>query len=168
MKDNIFQIFKVVYKKVIANQKDEVNFWILMFFIFTFTLSRITIYYLPSLYIHVRHVHIHHFAYGILILAVVGLLALNDLHRKKIRTMGAFYGIGLALAMDEFGMWIRLDDNYWLRHSYDAIFVTTAILILLVYFENFWRKIFHIIFRIPPSNQVENEIKDEMSSKKDM
>src|SRR5438128_2123405 len=129
MTNNIFKIINIVYKKVIANQKDEVNFWILVSFIFTFSTSRLLVYTLPEFYLNIRHVHIHHFAYGILMLAVIGILALNDLHKKYPRLFGFLYGIGLGLSMDEFGMWIRLNDDYWIRRSYDAVFVTTAILI---------------------------------------
>jgi hypothetical protein len=144
----LLSIICTVYTRIISNQKDEVNFWVLIFFILTFSTSRFVVYFFPDLYLNVRHVHIHHYAYGVLILAVVGLLALNDLHKRFCRTYGALYGIGLGLAMDEFGMWIHLRDDYWLRHSYDAIFVTGAFLILIVYFDQFWIRLFKRIFRI--------------------
>ncbi len=149
---SLVKIFRSVYTGVIADQKDEVNFWVLLFFILTFTVSRLFVYYFPQLYIPIRHVHVHHFAYGILILAVIGVMALNDWHHKKRRVFGSIYGIGLGLSMDEFGMWIRLDDRYWLRHSYDAIFITVAILIFSVYFERFWRKLFRGIYNDDEEN----------------
>jgi len=135
----LFRFIRGIYNKVIANEKDEVNFWILIAFIITFVLSRLTVYFTPWLYVTIGTTHIHHFSYGFFILAIVGLFALNDVHHKKRRSFGTMYGIGLALIMDEFGIWIHLDDNYWVRHSYDAILVTLAILLLLVYFDNFWR-----------------------------
>jgi hypothetical protein len=78
---------------------------------------------------------------------MVGFLALNDWHHRKRRSFGSMYGVGLALAMDEFAIWINLDDNYWVRHSYDAALITIALLLLLVYFDNFWRLIINTFFK---------------------
>jgi hypothetical protein len=93
-------------------------------------------------YLYIRGYHIHHLNYGICIMAIAGFLALvfqDDEDRLKI---GTLYGIGLGLTFDEFGMWLRLEDDYWTRASYDAIIVISLIFISFIYFPSFW---YHII-----------------------
>ncbi|MDO8509863.1 MAG: hypothetical protein Q7S24_01850 [bacterium] len=106
-------------------------------FLVTFVLSRLTVYlvlghWLPNLFLTVRGVHIHHFIYGVVIL-VVDTLYLILKHPKPgsrtFRYCTLIYGVGLGLTFDEFGMWVRLEDEYWMRQSYDAIIVVTLLLI---------------------------------------
>ncbi len=81
-------------------------------------------------------------AFGIIILTVAGYLALN-FHGQRVRHyIAALYGIGLGLAYDEFGMWLHLKDDYWIRQSYDAVAIIMVLLINVVYFSNLWRRIF--------------------------
>ncbi|MBI5221852.1 MAG: hypothetical protein HY979_03535, partial [Candidatus Magasanikbacteria bacterium] len=47
----------------------------------------------------------------------------------------AVYGIGLGLTFDEFGMWVRLADTYWVRQSYDAIIVIFLVLLNIAYYR---------------------------------
>jgi hypothetical protein len=46
--------------------------------------------------------------------------------------------VGLGLTFDEFGMWLRLQDDYWSRLSYDAIIVISLFFINIVYFYSSW------------------------------
>ena len=83
-----------------------------------------------------RGVHVHHFTYGVLILAVVGLymiLRRPDVRTRMFEVSVMLYGIGLALTFDEFGMWIRLQDNYWVRQSYDAVIVILFVFLNIAY-----------------------------------
>lgn len=112
-------------------------------FLVTFLIARLFVYLilghlLPNFFLVVRGVHIHHFTYGVFILAIVGLYALlirPDVHTRMFRTITMAYGIGLALTFDEFGMWIRLKDDYWVRQSYDAVIIVTLVLINLAYYR---------------------------------
>lgn len=93
---------------------------------------------LPNFFLTIRGVHIHHFTYGVFILAGVGLFALlrrPDVTTRTYRTMTMIYGIGLGLTFDEFGMWIRLEDDYWVRQSYDAVIIVTLVLLNLAYYR---------------------------------
>jgi hypothetical protein len=76
--------------------------------------------------------HIHHLVWGILILLFIGYGWLLDLGRKHTpisiffsRLMAVSYGVGAALTLDEFALWLSLDpDAYWTRQgrvSIDAI-----------------------------------------------
>ena len=131
---------------------EDVNFWILLSFLPTFIVARIFVYNVPALFLNIKGVHIHHFTYGIFILAVAGMAALN-LNDQKWKNINALlYGIGLALAFDEFGMWIRLEDNYYVRQSYDAVIIVFAVLVNIIYFSFFWRRIFKKVAIIGKKN----------------
>ncbi len=132
---------KRTYQQVLVKPRKHVNFWILSSFLPTFLVSRLMVYIAPGLFIHVRGVHIHHLTYGIFLLAIAGFLSQNFEQPKWKTAIAITYGIGLALAFDEFGMWLRLQDGYWIRQSYDAILIILSFLINLVYFSNFWLRI---------------------------
>jgi len=124
----------------------KTTFNILVYFLFTFIIIRVFIYSMaygsiPEIYLYIRGVHIHHLNFGIFILALAGYFALvNDkecFHSK----IAKLYGIGLALTFDEFGLWLFLEDNYWMRQSYDAIIIIVVIFLNIIYFSNIWRKV---------------------------
>ncbi len=139
-----------IYFSIIRKHKDAISFIVLFFFLLTFIISRTYIYLntaniIPDSFFlnrNIRGVHVHHLAFGIIILTVAGYLALN-FHGQRVRHyIAALYGIGLGLAYDEFGMWLHLKDDYWIRQSYDAVAIIMVLLINVVYFSNLWRRIF--------------------------
>lgn len=119
----------------------EIPFLIMLSFLGTFVLSRVVTYTLPDVSLVVRSVHVHHFAYGIFILAFIGYFLLTQPRSPKTRIrLSLLYGIGLGLAMDEFAMWIQLEDAYYDRATYDAIVVIILVFLNIIYFEDFWKK----------------------------
>jgi hypothetical protein len=87
----------------------------------------------------VRGHHIHHLVWGILILLLVGYGWLADLGRSHSpmsiflsRLMAASYGVGAALTLDEFALWLDLEpDAYWTKEgrlSIDAVILFGAAL----------------------------------------
>ena len=71
--------------------------------------------------------HIHHLVWGILLLMVSGFLgfALQP-ESPWMDVLAALFGIGLGLTLDEFALWLRLEDVYWSaegRESVDAVVV---------------------------------------------
>jgi hypothetical protein len=137
MKSNFF------YHRLIGKHKERVSFRILIAFLLTFVIARI--YVLSSTfgifedpYIYVRGYHIHHLNYGIFIMAVTGFWALVFQEQKNRLRIGTLYGVGLGLTFDEFGMWMKLDDYYWTRMSYDAIVIIALLFTSFVYFPSFW------------------------------
>jgi hypothetical protein len=51
------------------------------------------------------------------------------------------FGIGMGLTLDEFALWLNLQDVYWQdkgRQSIDAVVVTTALLVIAVLGLEFW------------------------------
>jgi hypothetical protein len=86
--------------------------------------------------------HIHHLVWGILILLLVGYGWLLDLGRAHSpvsillsRIMSIAYGVGAALTLDEFALWLNLDpDVYWVktggRMSVDAVVLFGSVLMI--------------------------------------
>lgn len=114
---------------------------VIFYFLVTFILSRLMVYlvlgrWLPNFFLTIRGVHIHHFTYGVIILTLVGLymiLRRPEPETEIFKIACALYGIGLGLTFDEFGMWVRLADTYWVRQSYDAIVVVLLTLLNIAY-----------------------------------
>jgi hypothetical protein len=82
--------------------------------------------------------HVHHLVFGIIILLLLGYGWLcevgNGSDRSSIfagRLMSILYGVGAALTLDEFALWLNLKDVYWSREgrsSIDAIILFGALL----------------------------------------
>ena len=82
--------------------------------------------------------HIHHLVYGILLLLLVGYVWLIQEGTGQSRFPSWFsrvtaitYGIGAALTLDEFALWLNLQDVYWAgkgRESIDAVVIFAAFL----------------------------------------
>lgn len=108
--------------------------------------------------------HIHHLVWGILLLLLVGYGWLVQLGTGEGRSASivsrltaVLYGVGAALTLDEFALWLHLEDVYWEREgraSLDAVFLFGALIS-----AGFWggpflraigregRKVFRKVFR---------------------
>ena len=104
----------------------------------------------PFGWVMVRGHHIHHLVWGILILLLVGYGWLLDLGRSHSplsiflsRLMSVSYGVGAALTLDEFALWLNLDPNdYWSREgriSIDAVILFGGILAVGAWGAPFFR-----------------------------
>lgn len=92
----------------------------------------------PFHFIDVGGRHIHHLVFGIIILLLVGYGWLwevgsgsSDSSILVGRLMSILYGVGAALTLDEFALWLNLKDVYWSREgrsSFDAVILFGALL----------------------------------------
>lgn len=87
--------------------------------------------------IAIAGIHIHHQVWGILMLLFSGLMLITYLPERGpwLNTLAAIFGMGAALTLDEFAMWLHLDDVYWQeegRQSISALLVAVAITAALV------------------------------------
>jgi hypothetical protein len=86
--------------------------------------------------IYIGGVHIHHQVWGILLVLVTGLLQFRyDPHPPWAEVLAALFGAGAALTLDEFALWLNLDDVYWCksgRQSIDAILAAGALGVVLL------------------------------------
>jgi hypothetical protein len=76
-------------------------------------------------------VHIHHLVFGIVLLMLAGFLqfALQP-GSPWLEILAVGFGIGAGLTLDEFALWLHLEDVYWAeegRRSVDAVIVATII-----------------------------------------
>jgi hypothetical protein len=75
--------------------------------------------------------HLHHLVWGIVLVLVSGFL--NFVLRPAspgAEILAAVFGIGAGLTLDEFALWVRLEDVYWAeegRASLDAVVVAALI-----------------------------------------
>src|SRR3981081_2210064 len=76
--------------------------------------------------------HIHHLVWGILLLLVVGYVWLIEEGTSSnwLASLTAVaYGVGAALTLDEFALWLTIQDVYWTgpgRWSIDAVVIFGA------------------------------------------
>jgi hypothetical protein len=92
--------------------------------------------------------HLHHMVFGIGGLLGIGYLWLllvgteGDRERKVSRATAASFGAAAALTLDEFALWLNLQDVYWAkqgRQSVDAVAVFGGLLSIGVWGGPFLR-----------------------------
>ena len=66
--------------------------------------------------------HIHHLVWGILLLLLSGYgwLMQAGSGRWMARLTSMLYGVGSALTLDEFALWLNLRDVYWSREGHES------------------------------------------------
>lgn len=102
------------------------------------------------------NLHIHHLVWGILLLLLVGYAWLIEADKGWFPNAAAIaYGVGAALTLDEFALWLNLQDVYWDkqgRESIDAIVIFGALLSVGVWGYPFLRAVAHHALRGKPSS----------------
>lgn len=138
------------YRRQIRGTGREARFLIALAFFITFGIVRFITYairyhWLPFLHDNVLKsgLHIHHFVYGIIMLLVVGYLALAFPERqgKRLIALSLLYGIAAALTLDEFAIWLNLQDVYWARQgreSLDAVAIVATLFLIAGTGAPFW------------------------------
>jgi len=97
----------------------------------------------PFRNIVVRNVHIHHLVWGVLLLLGVGYLwlaqvglGIGESSRRASTLTAMLFGIAAALTLDEFALWLNLEDVYWTRkgrQSIDATILFGSLLLIGVH-----------------------------------
>src|SRR5205807_7454739 len=81
-------------------------------------------------------VHLHHLVWGICLMMICGFLAFAVPMRAPWWDLFAVgFGVGVGFTLDEFALWVRLEDVYWAeegRASVDAVVIATAFAALVV------------------------------------
>jgi hypothetical protein len=80
--------------------------------------------------------HLHHLVWGICTMMLCGFLGFAArLDPPWWHTVATLFGVGAGFTMDEFALWVRLEDVYWSaegRASFDAVVVAVAFAALVV------------------------------------
>ncbi len=95
--------------------------------------------------------HIHHLVWGILLLLLVGYADMAEIGTGATpgslflsRLISISFGIGAALTLDEFALWLNLDPNaYWThagRSSIDAVVLFGALLAIGAWGAPLWTR----------------------------
>ena len=81
-------------------------------------------------------VHIHHLVWGIGLMMLCGFLAFAaPVVAPWWHLIAIGFGIGAGFTLDEFALWVRLEDVYWSdegRASFDAVICSCAFAALVV------------------------------------
>jgi hypothetical protein len=104
--------------------------------------------------------HIHHLVWGILLLLVIGYIWLIEAGTTSglLSNLTAIaYGVGAALTLDEFALWLNLQDVYWTgpgRASIDAVGIFASLLSVGIWGGPFLGELtLHVFRRRKPSTQ---------------
>ena len=98
--------------------------------------------------------NIHHLVWGILILLLVGYVWLIEegVRSNWVASVTAFaFGVGAALTLDEFALWLNLRDVYWEhagRVSVDVVFIFASLLSVGIWGGPFLREVIKEFVRI--------------------
>ncbi len=98
--------------------------------------------------------HIHHMVPGMLLVLASGYLGLVLTVQRPTTLLAIAFGIGAALVLDEFALFLRLADVYWQpegRESIDAVVLAGGIGVLYLLGLDFWPHLVEALLRLPQS-----------------
>ncbi len=149
-----------LYNSHIRGHHEEPRFLIIMSFTFTFILARLIVYnirfhiipFIPTRTIYIHQIHIHHLVFGIILLIIAGFIRIPQFGKELMRLSSILYGMGAALTLDEFSLWLRFNpDAYWGpqgRLSIDAVILFILIMLTSMWHGTFWRRLFNLTVRV--------------------
>lgn len=137
------------YQRYLLNTGRSATLWLVVGFVVTYSVTRWITLRIRSRTtasatehgsavkdVYIGGVHIHHQVWGILLVLVVGLLEFRfDPTPPWQEVLATLFGAGAALALDEFALWLHLEDVYWTeegRKSIDAVMVAGVIGVALL------------------------------------
>jgi hypothetical protein len=86
--------------------------------------------------VEARGVHVHHLVWGIGLMLLSGFLAFaGPLEAPWWHLVAIAFGVGAGFTLDEFALWVHLEDVYWAeqgRASFDAVACSLAFAALVV------------------------------------
>ncbi|MGC1165505.1 MAG: hypothetical protein WA862_05290 [Solirubrobacterales bacterium] len=128
---------------ILANNRQGV-FLVLVGFILSFAFIRMStrlmrspkVPWWPGSVVSDSGVHLHHLVFGIVTMMAAGTLGFAAHGESPYAEIcGFLFGVGAGLTIDEFALWVYLDDVYWAeegRSSIDATVIAAAAMGLVV------------------------------------
>ncbi|HZK16268.1 MAG TPA: hypothetical protein VFC52_06745 [Solirubrobacterales bacterium] len=129
--------------QILADEKQGI-FLVLVGFVLSFAFIRMStrlmrspkVPWWPGSVVSDSGVHLHHLVFGIVTMMIAGTLGLAALGDSPLAELCAFlFGVGAGLTIDEFALWVYLDDVYWAeegRSSVDAMTIAAAAMMLVL------------------------------------
>lgn len=157
------QTISTLYRRHFGAPRRERLFLSSLAFFISFSVARTIAYSIykevgPLRSVYVGGTHVHHLVFGIFLLLIVGYLwlvqvgtGINSTSRWLSRITAVLYGVGAALTLDEFALWLNLADVYWTgegRESIDAIVLFGALLSVGLWGAPFFRGVVHEVARL--------------------
>ena len=74
--------------------------------------------------------HVHHLVFGIVLMLFCGFVLALQLESPWTEIVAAGFGVGAGLTLDEYALWLHLEDVYWAeegRRSVDAVIIATIV-----------------------------------------
>jgi hypothetical protein len=74
--------------------------------------------------------HVHHLVFGIVLLLAAGFALALQPSSPWLEILAAAFGIGAGLTLDEYALWLHLEDVYWAeegRRSVDAVVIAALL-----------------------------------------
>ena len=147
--ESFFDDISRAYQVHIEAAGKEIHFLILISFAITFGFIRTSAHLIhaqvswwPGNVQTKSGTHIHHLVWGILLILVMGYLGLAvDMGTPWLELTAIVFGIGMGLTLDEFALWLHLEDVYWSsegRKSIDAVVITASLLAISLLGLQFW------------------------------
>ncbi|MBK5109933.1 MAG: hypothetical protein JJE10_01040 [Thermoleophilia bacterium] len=82
-------------------------------------------------------VHLHHLVFGIVTMMAAGTFGFTFYNETPaLEICALLFGVGAGLTIDEFALWVHLEDVYWAeegRRSIDATVVAAVVMALLMF-----------------------------------
>jgi hypothetical protein len=149
-------VLKRLYRLHFKDERRERLFLASVSFVLTFAVIRVITHLIragvgPLHNVTAGTLHIHHLVWGILLLLAVGYVWLLEIGvgSSRLASLTALvFGVGAALTLDEFALWLNLRDVYWEdqgRLSIDAVVIFAGLLSVGVWGWPFFRALARIV-----------------------
>jgi hypothetical protein len=138
-------IFSDFWQDQLVENDQQAVFLVLVGFLLSFIFIRIStrlmrsprVPWWPGSIVSEGGVHLHHLVFGIVTMMLAGTLGFATLGSSPWFEIFAFaFGIGIGLTIDEFALWVHLDDVYWAeegRRSIDATVIGVLFIALIMF-----------------------------------
>lgn len=145
MEPAIASIFSDFWYDQLVENNQQAVFLMLVGFLGSFIFIRIStrimrsgsVSWWPGSVVSEAGVHVHHLVFGIVTMMAAGTAALATLgYSPWFEVFALIFGIGVGLTIDEFALWVHLDDVYWAeegRRSIDATVIAVLCIALLMF-----------------------------------
>ena len=141
------------YKDAFVETGKESELFFLAAFLLTFGFIRLSTHMIRAQVswwpgnVQVGGTHVHHLVFGIIIILVVGYVGIAIQPPPPFREiLAVLFGIGSALTLDEFALWLNLKDVYWSkegRRSIDAVIITAVLAAMVILGFRIWIDLAH-------------------------